>query len=481
MKRHLIGLGLEEATDPADSNVVLLNTCTVTASADAEVRQVIRKVHRRNPSCSIVVTGCYAQRAPEEIAQLPGVRWVVGNSHKHRIGDLLSRSPDERDRSSISSKTAKNPAPALIQISPSESRAAAGNPAAVAEPRILVGEIGDEFHFQPVFLEDRTRPTLKIQDGCNARCSFCVIPFVRGRSRSLDPHAVIAQVLNLERVGFQEVVLSGINLGRYGRDLSGGVTFYGLLGRILEQTRIPRIRISSIELMDVSRELIELAACEPRMAQHFHIPLQSGCDRILRLMNRRYWAAQYAERISEIRERIPAAGIGADVMAGFPGETDRNHQESLHFIESLPFTYLHIFPYSPRPGTRALSIAGAIDGRRAHDRCKEIRNMIETKRRRFMMSQIGKKLSVVTLHEVADGVRLAVASNFLKATVPVHIPENVLTDALAERLEGDTLRCRAPLNDPGDSTPPLRHRDSESGSKSMWEAIPPLSGAAGCA
>ena len=207
-----------------------------------------------------------------------------------------------------------------------------------------MGEITEEFHFAPVFADDRTRPTLKIQDGCDARCSFCVIPSVRGPSRSLAPEKVLEQVRQLEEAGYQEVVLSGINLGGYGRDLDRRINFLGMVERILRETSIARIRISSIEPMDVSPALIRLVAEEPRMAQHFHVPLQSGCDRILRLMNRRYWTSQYAERLLAIHEQIPNAAMGADVMVGFPGETAQDHAASLRFIESLPYTYLHIFP-----------------------------------------------------------------------------------------------------------------------------------------
>ena len=221
-----------------------------------------------------------------------------------------------------------------------------------------MGEITEEFHFAPVFADDRTRPTLKIQDGCDARCSFCVIPSVRGQSRSLPPEKVLEQVRQLEDAGYQEVVLSGINLGGYGRDLDRSINFLGMVERILRETSIARIRISSIEPMDVSPALIRLVAAEPRLAQHFHVPLQSGCDRILRLMNRRYWTRQYAERMLAIHEQIPNAALGADVMVGFPGETDQDHAASLRFIESLPYTYLHIFPFSARPGTPAATAAG---------------------------------------------------------------------------------------------------------------------------
>jgi len=405
IKKQLLESGLQEVEEISASQVAILTTCTVTARADAEVRQLVRRIHRANPQCRILVTGCYAQGSPGEIAQLEGVAWVVGNSHKHLIADLLTSG-------------LQAPAP----------------------PAVLVGEIGDEFHFAPVFPDDRTRPTLKIQDGCNARCAFCVIPHVRGRSRSLAPPRVVEQVRELERSGYKEIVLSGINLGSYGRDIGRGITFLGLLERLLTETAIARLRISSIEPMDVSPALIRLVAEEPRMAQHLHIPLQSGCNRILRLMSRRYWASQYAERILALRERIPNAGIGADVMVGFPGETDRDHAASAAFVESLPFTYLHIFPYSARPHTPAAASPDQVNGRVAHERAQEIRSLLARKRQTFLQAQVGGKLSAVTLHQSEAGARVALSSNYLKIVLPgSNFPSNALLDIQVERVQQGLL------------------------------------------
>jgi threonylcarbamoyladenosine tRNA methylthiotransferase MtaB len=463
IKKQLLESGLQEVEDVAASQVAILNTCTVTARADAEIRQLVRRIHRANPLCRILVTGCYAQRSPAEIAQLGGVAWVVGNSHKHLIADLLRSSlqggiqepgggpgcQESGVRSQKSGPTGRSP---WVQIqhgdatpaSPSGSAEHFLVPEAEARtpdpPAVLVGEITDEFHFAPVFPDDRTRPTLKIQDGCNARCSFCVIPSVRGRSRSLGPEKVIEQVRELERSGYKEIVLSGINLGSYGRDLNRGITFLSLLERLLEETAIPRLRISSIEPMDVSPALIQLVAQEPRLAQHFHIPLQSGCSRILRLMKRRYWPLQYAERILAIRERIPNAGIGADVMVGFPGETDQDHAASTAFIESLPFTYLHIFPYSARPHTPAAASPQQVNGRVARERAQEIRALLAPKRQTFLQAQIGCKLSAVTLDESETHECVALSSNYLKIVLPgSSLPPNSLLDIQVGRVHEGLL------------------------------------------
>ena len=431
IKKQLILKGFKE-TAPEASEVAVLNTCTVTAAADAEVRQVIRRIHRANPGCRIMVTGCYAQRAAGEIASLPGVAWVLGNSHKHALAEILS--------GDTGGETAAENFPF-----PEKPRMIDGEPlpdlgSRAAPPLVLVGEIGDTFHFAPVFADDRTRPTLKVQDGCNARCSFCVIPHVRGESRSMGPGQVIEQVRELERNGYKEIVLSGINLGGYGRDLDRRTNFLGLVERILAETGIPRLRISSIEPMDVSPGLIERVATEPRMAQHFHVPLQSGSNRILRLMNRRYWTTQYAERIVAARERMPNCGLGADVMAGFPGETEADHAESLRFIESLPFTYLHIFPYSARPGTPAADRPEQVDGRRIHERVREIKSLIAAKHSRFLHAQIGKRLSAVALHQVEDGARMALSTNYLQASLPgAEVAPNTLLDVAIGRVHGGRL------------------------------------------
>ena len=480
LKQQLVQAGLQEVLCVEDSAVAILNTCTVTAAADAEVRQFVRRIHRRNPQCRILVTGCYAQRAPQEIAQLEGVSWVVGNSHKHLVSSIL-RGPGDREMgrsgepptNARSSITAHPPAhPSLVQIMESDGglRAAGNEPAiplsyppttrspdAVSEApvvhppdlpvsrspdpaRVFVGAIADEFHFAPVLADDRTRPTLKIQDGCSARCSFCIIPAVRGQSRSLHPEKILDQVRQLVDSGYQEIVLSGINLGGYGRDLDRRINLLGMVERILRETSIARVRISSIEPMDVSPALIALVRDETRMAKHFHIPLQSGCNRILRLMNRRYWTKQYAERILAIHEQTPNAAIGADVMVGFPGETDQDHAASLSFIASLPYTYLHIFPFSARPGTRASTAAGQVNGRVARERSQEVRAVIAAKRQSFLACQVGRSLPALSLHEEEEGARVALSTNYLKIVLPgSEVPPNRLIEVQIGREVAGTL------------------------------------------
>jgi len=344
---------------------VVLNTCTVTASADAQARDAIRKLHALNPGIRLIVTGCYAQRAPEELTALPGVAWVVGNSHKPEIPELIGvLSPN------TATSHPSNFVPAATLL-PAE-RKPAGEPA-----KVLTGNIFEQGTLLSSLVfggeGNHTRPTLKIQDGCDSRCSFCVIPFVRGRSRSLPPDTVIREIQSLSDSGYREIVLSGINLGTYGRDLSPRVEFASLLGRILDETAVERLRISSIEPLDVTRDLVELFASTDRLAGHFHMPLQSGSNHILAAMHRWYRAEHYARRVELIRERLPHAAIGADVIAGFPGETDVDHAATVALIESLPFTYLHVFSYSQRPGTKAASFPNQVSSAVIKRRARELR------------------------------------------------------------------------------------------------------------
>jgi threonylcarbamoyladenosine tRNA methylthiotransferase MtaB len=476
LKQQLLQAGLHEVPNVEDSAVAILNTCTVTAAADAEVRQFVRRIHRRNPLCRILVTGCYAQRAPDEIARLEGVAWVVGNSHKHLVSAILSPNlshesgeraigrSDEQDVGAPGTHPSPLISAQLVQIQASSKSAEcrtenggqevhspdhpiSGSPDS-SDPglrtsdhaEVFVGEITEEFHFAPVFADDRTRPTLKIQDGCDARCSFCIIPAVRGQSRSLAPETVLDQVKQLENAGYHEVVLSGINLGGYGRDLGRSINFLGMVERILRETSIARIRISSIEPMDVSPALIGLVAAEVRMAQHFHVPLQSGCDRILRLMNRRYWTKQYAERILAIHEKIPNAAIGADVMVGFPGETDQDHAASLRFIESLPFTYLHIFPFSARPGTPAFTAVGQVNGRVARERSQEIRSVINAKRQTFLAAQVGRRTPALSLAHRDENAPVALTTNYLNIVLPgSEVQPNQMVDVQIGRVVSGKL------------------------------------------
>ncbi len=430
-----------------------MNTCTVTASADAQARDAIRKLHAANPAARVIVTGCYAQRAPEELAALPGVSWVVGNSHKPQIPQLV------HSLSSATSAESANdffPATALHSDSAvpfhsfvgSQDLWRPGRDSAPEVVKILTGNIFDrtEFLSAPVLGGEgnHTRPTLKIQDGCDSRCSYCVIPFVRGKSRSLPPEMVLQEIQRLSESGFREIVLSGINLGTYGRDLSPRVEFEFLLRRILDETPVERLRISSIEPMDVTQDLVELFASTDRIAQHFHMPLQSGSDRILAAMHRWYRAEHYARRVELIRERLPHAAIGADVITGFPGETEAEHAVTLAFIERLPFTYLHVFSFSKRPGTKAAALSNEVPPAIIKRRARELRALSEAKSSAFRQSQFGRTLRLLTLRrdnssEVpADDTTPALSSNYLNVRVRGIFPANLWLDFCGS---GEVANC----------------------------------------
>ena len=374
--------------------MVVLNTCTVTAEADKDARSAIRRTHRENPNARILVTGCYAQRAPTELAEMPGVAWVVGNSHKTSIADVVAGELEYHS--------------------------------------ILTGDIFEtrDILTAPIMEStgDRTRPNLKIQDGCHNRCSFCVIPFVRGKSRYVGADQVVEQVRQLssgdKSGGYKEVVLSGINLGRWGRESGSEMRLPDLLRRILNETEIPRLRLSSVEPMDFSDDLLGLMAESPRIANHVHAPLQSGSDKILRLMHRKYRPRHYADRLAKARALMPDAGIGADVMTGFPGETDALFEESRQFIASMPYTYLHVFTYSERPGTPAATMPGSVPVPVRKDRNRILRELAATRNAAFRESLLGTEVSAVTMEPLG----IALTENFIQAQLDMpYTPNRLVT------------------------------------------------------
>jgi threonylcarbamoyladenosine tRNA methylthiotransferase MtaB len=442
---QLLERGYKPAAKTA-ADIVVVNTCTVTAAADSQARDAIRKISALNHTARVIVTGCYAQRAPEEVAQLPGVAWVVGNSHKPELPTII-------ENLSIASAP-KDFVPVL-------SLKLHSSPLPQASAQILTGDVEHKpLLSAPVFNAEgnHTRPTLKIQDGCDSRCAYCVIPQVRGKSRSLPNETVLQQINQLCDSGVKEIVLSGINIGTYGRDLSPRVTFSTLLRRILNETPLERLRVSSIEPMDVTTDLIEFFAANDRMAPHFHLPLQSGADRILAAMHRWYRAEHYARRAHLIREHLPHAAIGADVIAGFPGETGEDHSTTLAFIESLPLTYLHVFSFSKRPGTQAAALVNEVPSAVIKNRARELRALGEKKSAAFRTQQIGGELRVLTLrsangsanHLASDesarqtdenvagkesGYTPALSANYLRVRLRGHWPANQWMNVRATAVE----------------------------------------------
>jgi len=434
---------------PADAQVVIVNTCSVTAEADREARAYIRRAHRQNPEARIIATGCYAQRAPEELAAIPGVAAVIGNSHKALAPEVALQLMGAPLRSASYGKN-------LIQIQAAK--------AAAAAPQVLADD-----SFAHSFLEEapitsgaQTRPNLKIQEGCSNRCSFCVIPQTRGNSRSLSASSVLNHVRRFVETGGKELVLSGINLGRWGRDLdrshSEPRALAALVRAIFEKTGLPRLRLSSIEPMDWDADLIAVVSefAGNRLARHAHLPLQSGSDSVLRRMHRRYRPWHYAEKVHELlRAAGPALTLGADVMVGFPGETDREFRESCDFIHSLPFGYLHLFPFSSRPGTRAwtLHAENPVPAQIVDERMAVLRALAAEKTRTHRTRFVGAEFDAIGLNTppalAASGCTSALTDNFLPVEVSASLPANQLVQIRITELTADNGLLATPVRSTG--------------------------------
>lgn len=385
-------LELEEAlrvtggspASPDQADLVVVNTCSVTASADQGARQTIRRIARANPSARIVVTGCYATRRPGEVGDLPNVAEVVPNDDKPRLVQLLRSAP-------AFMTTAE-------RFGDGEGSCGAG-----IEP----GMAG------------RTAFTLRVQTGCAEPCSYCIIPSTRGRPRSVPVEEVVGEVLRVTAAGFREVVLTGVHLGSYGRDLTPGSSLHGLLRALAAfssaHDRAARVlfRISSLEPMDCSREVVALIAGHACFASHFHLPLQHASNRVLDVMRRPYTVGQYAELVDGIRARIPDASIGSDIIVGFPGETDDDFQQLACYLEGSPLTHVHVFPYSDRSGTAASAMTGKVPGTTIRERARHLRGISEQLAARFRASQIGTVQQGLTLEDGA----LVVTSNYLKVRI----------------------------------------------------------------
>ena len=385
------------ADSPFQADVLIINSCTVTEEADRDVRRLIRRVARRNPETEIIVTGCYAQRRPEELAAMPQVRYVVGNSHKGMVGALA------RGR---------------LEASTDDGRA-----------EIFCSEIFPQRRLsEPAYqgTGGRTRATVKVQDGCNATCAFCIIPTVRGPGRSLGPDSAVAQVRDLVDRGFREVVFSGIHLGSYGRDIEPRCSLTELVSRTLDEVpALEKLRLSSIEPLEVTPEIIDRVANDSRVATHLHVPMQSGSSRVLEAMRRPYRAPAFAALIEGIRSAAPDAAIGADVMVGFPGETDDDFRLTYRLIEESALTYLHVFPYSPRPGTAAAAYPNPVPAHVTRFRGQQLRELIGRKNAAFRRRFVGRDIWVLVLDEAAEsGWRSAISDNFIKVRVPEALAAN---------------------------------------------------------
>lgn len=386
-----------ESESYRDADLIVVNTCTVTHRSDQQVRQKIRRLHRENPSAQVIVTGCYAQRDPETLASLPGVSLVLGNADRERLPELI--------------ENCQKPSQGQIFHTSIDARYDYLLP-----PMIHMG--------------GKTRPLVKLQDGCDSHCSYCIVPKVRGPGRSARPEHILAEIQSLVGHGFQEIVLTGIHLGAYGRRPKREIRLVDLLRRIVEIPGLGRIRLSSIEPMDFDRAIVRLAADHRVMARHFHIPMQSGSDRILRFMHRPYTAARFRELVRSIHSELPDAGLGTDVLVGFPGETEQDFAETCALIEDSPLTYLHVFPFSPREGTEAFELPNAVPSQVMKLRLAKALEISRSKNLIFRRQFLGRVLPAITLAKEEDlGSSVVLTDNYIHARVPsLLVPPNRLVE-----------------------------------------------------
>jgi threonylcarbamoyladenosine tRNA methylthiotransferase MtaB len=393
----------------SDADLVIINTCSVTATADQGARQTIRRIARENPSAKIVATGCYATRCEDEVAALPGVVRVVRNADKLDIVRAL-----ERDRpvgpTFPPSRSFGGPAVALAEAGRS------GVPQAIS--------IGDGHGpcgnpIQPG-IAGRTAFTIRAQTGCEERCSYCIIPSTRGASRSLPIADLVREVTRISDAGFKEVALAGVHLGSYGRDLSPRVSLLDLLHALDAIDRDVMYRISSLEPMDCTSDVVDCVARSARIMPHFHLPLQHASDRMLAAMRRPYTLDDYRDLVDGIHAHLPHAAIGTDMIVGFPGETDDDFAANLDYLPTSALTHLHVFPYSDRPGTEASKMHGKVHGTVVRDRANQLRRIGAELSARFRASHTGTVRPGLTLE---DGT-LVVTDNYLKLRIPPGLPRN---------------------------------------------------------
>lgn len=366
-------VGFEDGAD-----LVIVNTCTVTNATDAQSRNLIRRARRQNAACRVIVTGCYAQIAPDALRDLPGVSLVIGNEEKQRLLDFL-----QQDRRSD-------------QVVVSDIRRAES----VCLPPLTS-------------FAGRSRAFVQIQNGCDAFCSYCIIPYARGASRSAEEHEILAQVNRLAAAGFREVVLTGIHIGGYGTDLSPSSTLNRLLRRIETETEIHRLRLGSIEPTELTDELLETITVSPVICRHLHIPLQAGSDAVLQRMQRTYDKGFFAQLIEKTRAAMPDAAICLDVITGFPQETDQEFDEGYDFIADLPVNDLHVFPFSKRPGTPAAAMPSQVPGDVSRARAARLRTLAECKYARFAAGFVGQTLEVIVESGAKHGLMKGISRNYL--------------------------------------------------------------------
>ena len=376
--------GYQQVEFETGADLVIVNTCTVTAATDSQSRNLIRRARRFNPQAKVVVTGCYAQIDPQSLSQLPEVALVIGNQEKGRLLETLNNF-DETTK---------------IQVADIRN-------CRIIEPLSLTG------------FEQRSRAFVQIQNGCDAFCSYCIIPYARGRSRSVPVAAIVDQLEKLAENGYPEIVLTGIHIGNYGHDLQPQVDLLHLLQQIEQSNFTGRLRLGSIEPTELPENLYQYMAAAPWICPHFHIPLQAGDDDVLQRMNRHYTTTFFAELVGRISRLQPDAAIGLDVITGFPGETDHQFEQTCQLLEALPFSHLHVFPFSKRSGTPAATMPEQISGTIIKQRASRLRQLGEVKLRDFSHRFIGSELDIVIEAGESDGLHKGLSQNYLSVAVPV--------------------------------------------------------------
>lgn len=383
MSEKLVDAGYRQVKFESGAELVIVNTCTVTAATDSQSRNLIRRARRLNPQARIVVTGCYAQIDPEPLANLPGVSLLLGNREKADLLDHLATGSSDRP--------------------------------------IRVSDLRDGTPAEPLNLHSfaqRSRAFVQIQNGCDAFCAYCIIPYARGGSRSVPLEAVVRQVETLAATGYPELVLTGIHIGQYGLDLPERTDLLHLL-QVLEQSAFRgRLRLGSIEPTELSAELIRYICAADWICPHFHIPLQAGDDMVLRRMNRHYSTADFQRLLEEIRTLRPAAAIGMDIIAGFPGESEEQFEQTCRFLEALPFSHLHVFPYSRREGTPAARMPDQVPASRVKERAALLREIGQSRYRDYCRQFVGGSLQVVFEGGVVGAMRKGLSENYLPVLVP---------------------------------------------------------------
>jgi threonylcarbamoyladenosine tRNA methylthiotransferase MtaB len=416
MARELTARGWCAAASGADPALVIVNTCTVTARADQQARQTIRRLAREHPETPLWVTGCYGQRAPGEVAALPGVQAVFGNQEKACLGHLLKNFSGHLFIETGSSSPLMREEWGGGEILPPPRRAL-GRPGT----GLWVGDFAAAPPFKPWEAHQtpgHTRAWLKIQEGCNHQCRYCIVPQVRGPRRSLDPAAVLAAFQNLAGLGYREVVLTGVDLGQYGLDHAPPVSLAALVRRLAAQTWPFRVRLSSLEPMMVTPELLDGLAAWGNFCPHFHLPLQSGAAPVLAAMGRPYGPDEFRDLVREITRRFPGAGLGLDVLVGFPGESAADFEATRSLVTELPVTYLHVFPYSPRPGTPAADLP-PLPGKIVQARARIIRELGQGKKIRFLEAQLGQVREVLVEGPAApEGWLQGLSDHYLRVAFP---------------------------------------------------------------